>query len=613
MSHLNAALSKFLRDKAVGVIFIPASVPAHHRAFAHLASFSFAAVFPQAWTAYVVLGYGRRAAQSPPRTLSLHPLWDSLVNLTRSSLHVSAWRTLLAKHPDDRLVIDLLRAIPHGVSFGYQGDRLAFVPCPTPQGWYDHETELLRIRAAEVAKGWRSRPFPLSSPPPLFNMKCGPVKGITKSFSPKIRHVNDMSFPRGTSVNDNIPDGTTRHTAFATAADLLAALGPGAILQKCDAVAAYKVPHVALEDLHLQGEQTPEGYSFSGRPNFGCKSSGDRWDEFGAAIEFIFRQALLGRAYVLRYSDDFLFVTPPGPNAAADALSVAATVNQLCSELGIVMGKWAAPSSRITWLGLILDSAAMTIELTPARHTFLSIEVARWATRSDPAPRKHLESIHGHLQFAAKVVEPGRFFLRRLSTAIFSHASVVQMSEDLKKDFTWWADFLPTWSGTSLVKHTEWLSASSLNLATDSCKSGGGGVYGKRWFYIPWTPEILAIARRTKSIDMVFLELYSIAIACATWGHLWSRLRITLHTDSQDCVHAFTSARIANPHSQELFRCITLLQARFDFVLRLEHLAGKLNVQADLISRNHIPRFLSQFPSAFRFPDTALLPPAHRY
>ena len=51
-------------------------------------------------------------------------------------------------------------------------------------------------------------------------------------------------------------------------------------------------------------------------------------------------------------------------------------------------------------------------------------------------------------------------------------------------------------------------------------------------------------------------------------------------------------------------RCLFLIAAHFEFILKAAHIPGKLNVAADTISRNNLPLFHSQVPEANTLPST---------
>ncbi len=62
------------------------------------------------------------------------------------------------------------------------------------------------------------------------------------------------------------------------------------------------------------------------------------------------------------------------------------------------------------------------------------------------------------------------------------------------------------------------------------------------------------------------------------------------------------SGSIKNELAMHLLRSLFLFVAHFNLFLQAEHIPGKLNVAADSLSRNNLPLFLHQVPSAARHP-----------
>jgi hypothetical protein len=55
----------------------------------------------------------------------------------------------------------------------------------------------------------------------------------------------------------------------------------------------------------------------------------------------------------------------------------------------------------------------------------------------------------------------------------------------VKKDLLWWNNFLPIYSGISLIDYGEWLQVDSV-FSSDSCLIGCGGIYGSKFFHTPF-------------------------------------------------------------------------------------------------------------------------------
>ena len=53
-----------------------------------------------------------------------------------------------------------------------------------------------------------------------------------------------------------------------------------------------------------------------------------------------------------------------------------------------------------------------------------------------------------------------------------------------------------------------------------------------------------------------------------------------------------------------LMRCLFFFQAVFNLSLHAVHLPGKVNIAADCLSRDNLPQFLQQVPTASPHPTT---------
>ena len=214
----------------------------------------------------------------------------------------------------------------------------------------------------------------------------------------------------------------------------------------------------------------------------------------------------------------------------------------------------------------------------------------------------------GKLSFAARVVVPGRTFMRRLwdlkakydHPKIKPHYRVALDAASCRADIKWLNVFLDDWNGRSFFLHNTWTQATELGLYTDASGAWGfGAFYGaeQRWIQGQWSCE-----DKEKSIE--FKELYAIVAACATWGHHWSSRRIQLHCDNEAVVACVRSGTSRAPHLMPLLRCLVMLCARMNFVLSAKHVAGRSNVIADALSRGNLQAFRRHAPTARALPDT---------
>ena len=168
------------------------------------------------------------------------------------------------------------------------------------------------------------------------------------------------------------------------------------------------------------------------------------------ALEWCARQRG-GIPFIDHYLDDFIIVGPPYSEACSHGL---AALEAECDALGVPLApeKKEGPSTRLTFLGIQIDTATGQLSLPPEKLLHLKREVNRWLTRN-ACKKAELESLIGTLQYAAKVIHPGRSFVRRLidllKCARHSHHHI-RLNTRVKADLLWWKAFAASWNGTAL-------------------------------------------------------------------------------------------------------------------------------------------------------------------
>ena len=89
--------------------------------------------------------------------------------------------------------------------------------------------------------------------------------------------------------------------------------------------------------------------------------------------------------------------------------------------------------------------------------------------------KDELRSLLGFLSFAAKVVKPGRAFLRRLFTALGEDTGQIRIAGDMRLDLLWWQYFLPRWNGVQILRSLN--IREEIRLWTDALGTWGMGGY----------------------------------------------------------------------------------------------------------------------------------------
>lgn len=163
------------------------------------------------------------------------------------------------------------------------------------------------------------------------------------------------------------------------------------------------------------------------------------------------------------------------------------------ARLGVPLAeeKFEGPCTTISFLGIVLDFEKLEAHLPEDKLTLIKGVLAEWLSKSSVTKRELL-SLIGHLSFAAKVVPPGRTFLRRmidLSTTQQRLDATITLTHSFRKDLHWWHRFFDSWNDRSFLLSPKWLANTTVQLFTDSSGSIGYGAYFRaRWFQGKWLP-----------------------------------------------------------------------------------------------------------------------------
>lgn len=608
------AVAKFIRDRSRGAVIVRTAT--HTDWFNSLRS--------RCWLMFDIKSSERNLRPSGPAlgltvfmidaeasvgspqciSLTLPDNVDKLFRPPRCPFVHDCWKAGLAYYPDDALVTRVLRGIKFGCSLGYYGPRLFYRSCKNPAKYDRYKSQISAIIAKDESKGFRCGPFPGASPP-LFNLICNPISGAPKRFSPdEIRLVKDMTFPRdGSSVNEMVTAGITRNITVRMICNVIATLGKGTLIWTFDVQSAYKQIKVIMDDWHLQGETSPDGFAWASVCDFGGRNSGHRWEEYGNAIEFMIRHHTSICA-VMRYVDDFIAVIRPLIKGTPDterAAAVQAQVSALCSDLGvpIPVSKQKGPSTRIVGvLGWTIDTMLMELSVTDERRRMCLAMLVEWRSRSR-ASMHDLQSLVGLLQYLVECFRWGKAFLGHAIKLSHSrpHASDrINLSESFRADMSWWYTVIEEWTGISLFYEVRWVDSSDLGFEVDASRKGHGAYSTNGWYSCAWSDDELEAAERSKDLSMPFLESLAIAYGCATFGHLWSGKKIYCLSDCQPAEMAINARYSRDAGLRQIIRSIGRLACRFNFDLRVRHIEGLKNVRADPLSRLDVTGFLKQAP-----------------
>ncbi|CAG2199550.1 unnamed protein product [Mytilus edulis] len=267
--------------------------------------------------------------------------------------------------------------------------------------------------------------------------------------------------------------------------------------------------------------------------------------------------------------------------------------------------KTVGPSTSLEYLGIILDSMHMIAKLPDEKLVRIKDILYSYLNRRSCTKREML-SLLGHLNYACKVIIPGRSFVSYLLTLAHSVRELyhhVTITKGCRDDMAMWFKFLSQWNGISFFISDNVINASDFHLFTDASSTiGYGGYFRKRWFQGIWPDDF--IRPDEESFSMAYLELYPIVISAILWGHEWSTKRILFHCDNMSSVYIINKGRSKCNVIMNLVRRLTWCAAKFNFCCTCCTCTRKENNTADALSRYQMKRFRQLAPDASPNPCT---------
>ena len=495
----------------------------------------------------------------------------------------------LKHHPDKQFIANLIHDLQWGCNIGYAGPRSARIT-PNLKSAYLHPEAVSAALVKEVSNGHTAGPFPT---PPIPNLQCSPL-GVVPKKDGSWRIIMDLSSPHGSSVNDFISkeDFALHYATFDQALTLVARYGTNALMAKLDIKSAFRLCPVRLEDRELLGIHWQGQFYVDLRLPFGLRSSPYLFNRLADAFEWLLKNNHRVKD-LMHYLDDYFTVGPANSPVCANNVK---TIIQVASNVGIPLApnKLEGPTTRLTFLGILIDSSCMETSLPDDKLEALLTELHSWSSRNKCLKRELL-SLIGKLNFACRIIPAGRIFLRRLidlSTSARLPHHHVTMNREARRDITWWLQFLPTWNGRAIIPEPHWTKSPDLELFTDASGSLGFGIfYMGHWISEPWPPQL-----QDRSIQ--WKELYPIAIACLIWGQQWSGKKLLFHCDNQAVVDIWASGTSRDPLIMHLVRSIFFSAATHHYTVLVTHIAGTNNSVADSLSRLQITLFRHLAPTA---------------
>ena len=501
------------------------------------------------------------------------------------------WLKALASHPDHAFTDYLLSGIRNGFHIGF--DRRH--SCQRSTG--NMQSAILHSQPVEDYLNTELRAGRIIGP--LSDTKSVQVSRfgvIPKAGQPdKWRLILDLSSPHGHSVNDGISKDlcSLKYATVDQAVRRILQLGEGSYLAKIDIQHAFRNIPVNPEDrIYLGMSWRGDLYIDTVLP-FGLRSAPKIINAIADAAEWILLHT--GVTNLMHYLDDFLTIGSPRSTECRENLQA---ITATCQKLGLPLKeeKVEGPATSLIFLGIQLDTLSMEMRLPDAKLKELQDLLVAWSTKR-AVKKRDLLSLIGKLSHAAKIILPGRIFLRRMIDTASKAKQLdhwVHLTADFRSDLAWWCCFIKSWNGRAMMQVLANAQPPTATITTDASGTWGCGAFwveAGQWIQCPWRNEWQNTPIHAK-------ELLPIILAIATWGPYWRPSPIKVLCDNMAVVNIITSNTSRDKLVMHLLRGLHFVSAFYSIQVKIQHIAGSDNTIADAISRDHLQVFFNHAPAA---------------
>ncbi|XP_052797235.1 uncharacterized protein LOC128229385 [Mya arenaria] len=322
----------------------------------------------------------------------------------------------------------------------------------------------------------------------------------------------------------------------------------------------------------------------------GASSSVQIFYAFSSCLQWILQNQFSVKR-VSHIVDDFIFV---GQRQSDKCLSYLNFFFSLAQDIGvpIKLQKTVMPSTLVEVHGILLDTVTLTARLPQDKLQTLK-SLLSTSMKQRKVTLHQLQSILDHLNFACKVIKPGRCFLRRLydsTVGVTNKHHFIKLSAECRADLNLWYSFLDKYNGCTLLTGDRFISSDTLHLHTDAAGSKGFGcTHMSSWTYGVFT-------EKTKSHHINILELYPITLAVFLFGKSWHNKNILFICDNLAVVYCLNSQTSKDPVMMKLIRIIVLQALEHNFCFRSKHILIAHNTVCDLLPRFQVEKALRLAP-----------------
>ena len=493
---------------------------------------------------------------------------------TRLDFHI--WHRLL-KGYNDFQVLDFMA---YGWPIGFHSNVVPKLSLPNHMSSLNHPKEVDKYIEKELSHGALVGPFKSD---PFKWLRINPLMVRPKKEEGKFRVILDLSFPDLESVNSWIPrfsfDGAPYKLRLPSALDLagkIAKFGQNCYLYKLDLQRAYRQLPVNPLDWALLGYEWNGNLYFDKSIPFGLRHGAMNCERVTCAICYAAAKEV--EAELVAFIDDL-------GGAAPDNLQLALQhyqgVCRTIEKLGLILApeKCEGPRRILTWTGTTYNSITMIMSIDQSKIEE-TLELVRQVIVTSKITLKEMKVLLGKLQHSIKLCPGGRCFLNRLlgMRKDMSEVGLFPLTDGAKEDLIWFIRFLEVFNGKAVIRS---LFTPNVILFVDACLVGGGSLWeGETFSSFKWSDDVLSWGLAINE-----LELFNVLIALRIWKDKLSGKTVRIWCDNSSSVRAMFSGKTHNTFMASCLRELWWISCTADIFLGCDHVPGKENDNADVLSR----------------------------
>lgn len=446
-----------------------------------------------------------------------------------------------------------------------------------------------------LSEGFVIGPF---KTPPYPDTVISPIGAVVQKN--KIRPIFHLSAPtkQKTSVNDSLDPliKTVTYITFINIVKFINNLGKGSLIWVADMQDAYMHVPVHKSDWKYLGFRWLNVVFYLTCLPFGLSSSCRIYENCGDML--IWALALIVPVLFFRqihhYLDDFF----GGHSDSKYAKLQFKLFIQISTALGFTLKtkKCHPPNTRQQILGWIYDTITMAVYAPITKIQEYSEHILTILNTTTPLTKATYESLLGKLRWLCIVFPVCRIFLINLHFMVhskswaYTHAQYPSafVKEDLKifyhllSTMKRWGQPFQRLLGINPTIHRIQCDASTT--------WGLGGWYKNSYTAFKYNKKLASLIAKQNTPDIQYLELLACYMCIFTWKEQLTNGTVLLWSDNLPIV-CVTNRMIIQEHRMDLLyllQKLSFILIKYNIQLQLNHVAGKRNHIADLLSRGDI-------------------------